>query len=1146
MSNDYDIGKKTTLIDILKLNTEDYSHVTSLDTLIFHINSLNEILKNNYDYFTNKNNKVIYEFKNFLSKSIICFLNNPEQTYNDFIYSVRSLKEVNVNIGFKMYDLLAKSMQENFEKDTENSQNLNHVQIAGLKAENLNDNRNVLKNYSNRLLINKHFEILRLILGDAIFNFFLSQTAMFIYEEKLQNYTQVTGPSLKSKLLVLLKATSMEKYVSAINSSSYYSQKNFMFVKSNTLRKEDDNKTIPNQTFNVERTKIYYCSNFNRKLGFFKNALRNLKKKESDVEFVYNRMFDNHTRLIPIYLKNQIKTFIEVMLKKINNFNYPKILIETCGFIKNWKEKKKEILNILKTNVQNELLNKDLESLLNSNVENKNVCKFVSRFLKEVVPLDLVGGDNFKIIQKKLENFVELNRFETFNKTSLFDLKEFSFKKMKWLEFQTMKKDTYEIFGIKLKNFIMKNIIFWVFDFLIVQLLRSHFYVTEKQGHNYKTFYYHKTVWDLIMKINEIKLSSQFEVIQGKENVEIAMKKLKKDDLIFGKVRLMPKPSSCRPIVSYKKRTLGTRSILKILLFEIQKVFKYISCKMQAKKDSCVVFDHKMIVKKLRDFKEILMKQTKNSNISEAEKAEMIESNKMIEELKYFAMDIEACYDNIDIQKLISILDNDEIISDNYVSNVLFVLLPKPHMLKKIRDQNLKNKKNHLEKDFNINSFRENSNYQFEDCFEVKKLFFISELNEYIHFLDFLQNKNDLNYSNCILYQDYQNMAYLRKETIIPKIKKILNNNIIKFNKKLFMQKKGIPQGLSVSSFLCNLYFYNIEKELSQRIYRNIDNQNKNLLMRFMDDYLCISNKENNIREFFAKSKKMAFDSKFNFNTKKSKTNVPNDSVNSENTNNIRENSFNPTNDLDNYNHQNCNYNAILYKTDSNTLLPVNLLKSYKNVNAPTNKLFNWNGINFELNKENFFNILIYSKEDFDIKKYYSSININLPIIQNKTPEFTWLFKKINSIFLTGHPWIYFVSSINDTDSMIRNMEDVCKVVAFKLIYLCSIMCKYHIQPGQNSFLEIIDSSLKKLYFYFSDKLLKCNNTKFFLDFEKFYNVFYGNIYRLYYSQGEFNDKLIDFCPFFFKVIRRKIFRLAHKIRKQSNQEEAQGIQVDI
>ena len=101
----------------------------------------------------------------------------------------------------------------------------------------------------------------------------------------------------------------------------------------------------------------------------------------------------------------------------------------------------------------------------------------------------------------KTIEFIRMNRFETFNKLNLFSHKEFSFNEMKWLQFKNFSKKKYCEIGILLKNFVMKTLIHWVFNFILVQLFRSHFFVTEKQGEHFKSLYYHKIIYDLIIKI---------------------------------------------------------------------------------------------------------------------------------------------------------------------------------------------------------------------------------------------------------------------------------------------------------------------------------------------------------------------------------------------------------------------------------------------------------------------------------------------------------------------------------------------------------------------------------------------------------------------------------------------------------------------
>jgi hypothetical protein len=570
----------------------------------------------------------------------------------------------------------------------------------------------------------------------------------------------------------------------------------------------------------------------------------------------------------------------------------------------------------------------------------------------------------------------------------------------------------------------MKSIIYWIFDVLIIQVIRSHFYVTEKQGDHYKTFYYHKKDWDLVIKINQKKLETQFKPI----NTLDAKKELMEYDLAFGRLRLMPKSSTCRPIISYKKKTLKTRSHLKTIFYEAQKVFKHISTKMQSNYENCVVFDYKNIIRRLLHYKDIL--GSENVDIS------------------YHTLDIEACYDNIDIGKLIGFLDNDDIISENFVSNVLFLVLPK-----------ISNKKT----------------ASFKECFEIKKLFFVSEVSEYINFFDYLKNKNDLNYTNCLLYHtfDKYTSSYVSKMKIIPMIKNILNCNIIRFNKKCYRQIKGIPQGLSISSFLCNLYFYCIEKNLSKKITRLLTE--KNLLMRFMDDYILMSASSDRVCSFVEEQLKISKDNKFNFNIAKSST----------------------------------NYDVIKREKKEAEIDEVN-----------------WNGITFRINEENKFNMFIDSKDEYDLNRFGTIININLPLALG---DFEWMIKKISSILLTGHPWIYFLSSLNDLSTLEKNFKDFTKVVLYKLVIFTRILWKYKLLPGQKAFNNILKRCLKKFYFYINNKLGNAEGKKFFIDdFSQFVDTFYNNMLELYGN----NIILIDKSVFLYKCVRRKIFQSRYKLIK--------------
>ena len=277
----------------------------------------------------------------------------------------------------------------------------------------------------------------------------------------------------------------------------------------------------------------------------------------------------------------------------------------------------------------------------------------------------MLGPKNNKILLYKTIEFIRMNRFETFNKLNLFSHKEFSFNEMKWLQFKNFSKKKYCEIGILLKNFVMKTLIHWIFNFILVQLFRSHFFVTEKQGEHFKSLYYHKIIYDLIIKIcfdKYIYITNQYMKTNKKDALDTLM-------TILGQGKIL----------------------LKNKLFDIQKIFKYIQNKMQNNSNNCVVFDYKEIMKRLINFKLKIIKTSNNSKmfksvipgINDNINSNNINSNNKIKTyLNYVTMDIEACYDNINISLLNKFLDTDDTISPAYVTGILYVLIPKVNKVK--------------------------------------------------------------------------------------------------------------------------------------------------------------------------------------------------------------------------------------------------------------------------------------------------------------------------------------------------------------------------------------------------------------------------------------------------------------------------------
>jgi hypothetical protein len=259
-----------------------------------------------------------------------------------------------------------------------------------------------------------------------------------------------------------------------------------------------------------------------------------------------------------------------------------------------------------------------------------------------------------------------------------------------------------------------------------------------------------------------------------------------------------------------------------------------------------------------------------------------------------------------------------------------------------------------------------------------------------------------------------------------------------------------------------------------------------------MDDYLCLSNSSEKAIIFKDTSVDLSNKNKFNFNLKKLQSNL----------NNISNNIDKTENDL---------------------------------------KKFSWNGMFFELNQTYFFN-LIYdnnkSDENDKLINYNKLVNINLPLVTNKN-DFTWLVKKINAVLFSGHPWIYFLSTINEKEILEKNFESLIKFMFFKLLVLIRKIENTILKPSQNNLINVIDTFMMKMYSFIDSKVVEIEKKNFYIPYKIFHKYFYVKMFKLYfYNDKEYNQKIIKYSPLLFKTIKRKIERFKIAERKYSLKEK--------
>jgi len=111
---------------------------------------------------------------------------------------------------------------------------------------------------------------------------------------------------------------------------------------------------------------------------------------------------------------------------------------------------------------------------------------------------------------------------------------------------------------------LMMELIYYIFDSLLVPLIRSNFYVTESNTHRNALLYFRHDVWRRLVEPALVKFKfTNFEEMQQKLVVEL----LQKRTLGVSQIRFLPKSIGLRAIANLKRRvqvrTHGTQRLAK-------------------------------------------------------------------------------------------------------------------------------------------------------------------------------------------------------------------------------------------------------------------------------------------------------------------------------------------------------------------------------------------------------------------------------------------------------------------------------------------------------------------------------------------------------------------------------------------------------
>jgi telomerase reverse transcriptase len=351
---------------------------------------------------------------------------------------------------------------------------------------------------------------------------------------------------------------------------------------------------------------------------------------------------------------------------------------------------------------------------------------------------------------------------------------------------------------------IFMEFLYYIFDSLLIPLIRSNFHVTESNVHQNRLFYFRHDVWRSVTEpaMSTLKLS-MFEEIKT-----LRAKKMLDARLIgFSQIRLLPKSNGVRPIANLRRRvtklqngkvTLG-RSINAIMT-PVFNALAFEKTRQPALVGSAL-FSVGDMYPKLKAY--VQMQQNKDCR----------------KRRLYFAKtDAISCFDTIPQSKLVRLMQCIASEDEYRIARHAEIKVSDPHHYGGARSSKTKPVRRF------VSTARAATDFpSFEEV-----------IGEYLA----KERKNTV-------FVDGVVQTSQKKRRLLELLQDHVERNIIKIGKKFFRQKAGIPQGSILSSLLCNFFYAQLEEERF-----GFMDQGESILLRLIDDFLLITTNKEDAKKF--------------------------------------------------------------------------------------------------------------------------------------------------------------------------------------------------------------------------------------------------------------------------------------------------------
>ncbi|KAJ5902253.1 Telomere reverse transcriptase [Penicillium taxi] len=442
-----------------------------------------------------------------------------------------------------------------------------------------------------------------------------------------------------------------------------------------------------------------------------------------------------------------------------------------------------------------------------------SVSAFCRSVLQNLIPPRFFGDGvdgiaNRKAIMKNVDKFIKMRRYESLSLHELCNGLKITC--ISWLVSPKLQrqsddaKDKMSFSDLQKRTELLHEFIFYIFDSLLMDLIRTNFYVTESQVHRYRLFYFRHDVWKRLTEQPLLRLkATMFEELDP----ESVQRMLASSSLGVGALRLLPKSTGIRPILNLRKRALKQsiynkkrRYLAPSINSNLAPVYNMLNYERDHSptKSGAAMQSMGELHPRLKVFKQQLVQRISN-----------IEGSRF-PRLFFVKVDIQACFDTIPQKKLLHIIAN--------------LVSEEQYLVTKHVEMNLSNSE----------AWKRPMRKYLGRAAPLRKQQAISEIVA-----------NRAHRKDNTVFIDSINQKTHGTDSLIEMLDEHVRNNLVKMGKQYFRQRSGIPQGSVVSSLLCNFFYAELERNVLGFL-----RPEESLLLRLVDDFLLVTTDIGQATEF--------------------------------------------------------------------------------------------------------------------------------------------------------------------------------------------------------------------------------------------------------------------------------------------------------